>query len=465
MMSNENYRSLKDKFYVEFFGNRKLVFSTPHHAPKGYQSTVTYDENTDYLGALLAKELEGKFVSARELREVVDVNKDPINIKDAEKKLLTLHYQNLLFENDPQFIVELHGHVSGRYDIEISTGYMLDLTERHDQILLKKLEEFKNSLKHHLDRLYLQNNIRQFSTLGIFPIDEDVIMRATQTYTFQKIRKLRNLGIDKIGLHIELHRSLRVLSGSSEYPLTGLLFVQAFRNAFKDIFITPKTINSSEHVSNTSSEIKESSVPTMPLHLKVFKIPREYVGRGVALMSSDDMETLHLKNDDRTIIKHRNLSVTTKVEGANRERGFISLPATIRNKLNVDRMDTVSVKKDVLQSAVDTNMNMYPNSFYLKKAGSRTINNRGTAFLSSKTLHTLGLNIGDPITVIGKKVTMKCHVQSGDLYNISPREVIMSIDDMNAIYLSYGDVVNVYPLLDWKDETKRLKIFDIFRRK
>jgi len=465
MMNNKNYHSLKDKLYVEFFGNRKLVVSTPHHAPKGYQSTVTYDENTDYLGALLAKELEGKFVSARELREVVDVNKDPINIKDAEKKLLTLHYLNLLFENDPQFIIELHGHVGGRYDIEISTGYMLDITKKHDQTLLKKLEKFKNSLKHHLDRLYLQNNIRQFSTLGIFPVDEDVIMRATQTYTFQKIRKLRKLGIDKIGLHVELHRSLRVLPGSSEYPLTGLLFVEAFRDAFKDIFIIPKTISSSERVSNSSSEIKESSVPAAPLHLRVFKILNEYVGQNIVLMNSDDMETICLKNNDRIIIQHENLSVTTKVKGANRERGFISLPSAIRNKLSVDRMDTVSVKKDVLQSDADTNTDMYPNSFCLKKAQSRPNNNRGIAFLSSKTLHTLGLNVSDPITVVGKKATMKCHVRSGDLYNISPREVIMNIDDMNTMCLSYADVVDVYPLLGWKAETKHPKIFDRFRRK
>jgi hypothetical protein len=197
-----------------------IVVAAPHHAESGTPLSSGHDVYTGNVAEWLAGKLGGKSVVATDLRTFIDLNKSPyensppglrrhlgnLAFREAATRL-KLFYQSQLFASAPSTIIEIHGHVRGTFDIEVSTGFPLKINVSQDKALIEALEAFKETLKKGLaSSSYFK---RSPPTVGVYPLDPEVRFAATGTHTFNKIEKLREMGVNVAGLHIELSRALR----------------------------------------------------------------------------------------------------------------------------------------------------------------------------------------------------------------------------------------------------------------
>lgn len=182
-----------------------IVIAAPH---EGDALKGRYDGNSGLIARMLSDSLKAKLVLARNLRDIVDVNKDPETASNSELAKWCYQYQHNIFINRPELVVEIHGHISGHYDLEISTGYYLIDPRYH-----RKLKAFHKTAQGVINGLWLPGSLFEGikkPTLGIYPLDTDVKLKATRTYTFQIIKAMRFMGLNCYGLHIEINRYLRL---------------------------------------------------------------------------------------------------------------------------------------------------------------------------------------------------------------------------------------------------------------
>ncbi|MBC7325640.1 MAG: hypothetical protein H5T99_10040, partial [Moorella sp. (in: Bacteria)] len=102
----------------------------------------------------------------------------------------------------------IHGHISGNYDLEISSGYA-----SIDNLYHRLLSCYRRATLQALESSWQPGGLLEGvkkPTLGVFPLDPGVKLKATKTFTFQVIRALRLTGHACYGLHIEIHRYLRL---------------------------------------------------------------------------------------------------------------------------------------------------------------------------------------------------------------------------------------------------------------
>jgi hypothetical protein len=178
-----------------------VAIGAPHH---GTQPNTEADLGTGPIALALADRLGARAVVVRDLRSTVDVNKNPLT-HPQDVRRLSIRYQDELFRGIPRLLIEIHGHVSGRYAVELSTGFELDPQRPADASFLEKLRLLKQSLT-----TALGSRVGNQPSVGLYPLDRNVTKIATHTYTFQKVRRLRNLGgLEVYGLHIELNAELR----------------------------------------------------------------------------------------------------------------------------------------------------------------------------------------------------------------------------------------------------------------
>jgi hypothetical protein len=178
-----------------------VAIGAPHH---GTQPNTEADLGTGPIALALADRLGAHAVVVRDLRSTVDVNKNPLGHPPGLRQHAT-RYQDALFHGVPRLVIEIHGHISGRYAVEVSTGFDLDPQRGADAIFLEKLRLLKQSLT-----AALGSRVANQPSVGVYPLDRNVTKIATHTYTFQKVRRLRNLGgLEVYGLHIELNAELR----------------------------------------------------------------------------------------------------------------------------------------------------------------------------------------------------------------------------------------------------------------
>lgn len=182
-----------------------IVVAAPHD---GDDADGLSDGNSGLIATRLAEHLGASLVLARNLRCLVDVNKDPENLADARLAAWCLRYQRHIFRPLPLLVMEIHGHISGKFDLEISTGY-----RSIDGAYHRNLELYRQDLRQAIDTWWRPggplSSIKKPS-LGVFPLDQEVKLRATHTYTFHLVRALRLLGFPCYGLHVELPRYLRL---------------------------------------------------------------------------------------------------------------------------------------------------------------------------------------------------------------------------------------------------------------
>jgi hypothetical protein len=200
-----NLLRLSDPFQI-VPGSAPVAVGAPHH---GARPSVDADWGTGPIALALAARLGGSSVVVSDLRRIVDVNKDPFSL-DKGVRQHAVRYQNALFAGRPRLVVEIHGHSSGRYDIEVSTGFELDASIPAEASYLEKLTLLRRTLPE-----ALENRLGRRPSVGVWPLDRDVEKTATNTFTFQKVRRVRHLaGLDWYGLHVELNAALRVGRGS-----------------------------------------------------------------------------------------------------------------------------------------------------------------------------------------------------------------------------------------------------------
>ncbi|BCV21407.1 hypothetical protein [Moorella sp. Hama-1] len=182
-----------------------IVVAAPHD---GDDTDGLSDGNSGLIAARLAEHLGASLVLARNLRRLVDINKDPESLADPRLAAWCRRYQQHIFRSLPLLVLEIHGHISGNFDLEISTGYRcIDASYR------QRLELYRRDLQQSIARLWRpEGQLRDIKkpSLGVFPLDQQVKLKATRTYTFHLVRALRLLGFPCYGLHVEIHRYLRL---------------------------------------------------------------------------------------------------------------------------------------------------------------------------------------------------------------------------------------------------------------
>lgn len=310
-----------------------LVVAAPHHGPRGTPFSRGHDVHTGSVASSLSRALEGTCVVAHELRTFVDLNKDPsgarqetlvrhlgrLAFREADRRL-KLYYQSQLFAVTPSTVIEIHGHAHGVYDIEVSTGCQLDERVEQDKTLIVALRAFEAALVSALSESPAFRDAPP--TVGMYPLNPAVRFAATGTHTFNKVEKLRELGVNIAGLHIELSKALRPdpeleESEAHYHELTRclMLAVQAFTKSsesalafdFKDRLL-----------GDFSSGRGEVATVLGGRTLTLRPIPKSLVSRRVAALCGRDMQELGLMEGhpiligaDPEFLNHIELQATT----------------------------------------------------------------------------------------------------------------------------------------------------------
>ncbi len=306
-------------------GSQRLAVGAPHH---GTHPQVEADLGTGPICLALAAQLGARAVVASDLRRIVDVNKSPLGL-DKAVRLYAIRYQNELFCELPRLVIEIHGHISGKYDIEISTGFDLDPAIPADGAYLEKLHRLREALPGAVaSRAGLQ------PTVGIYPLNPDVHNAATSTFTFQKIRRARNLaGLEWFGLHIELSAAFRT-SKQSRSPAFVESLGATLATAISETF--------------GSNDLPQTFIPTraepgIGIHdsgegvlLKIQPVPQEYALQPVVLLNPGDLERLGVLDSDRLILSNGDESIQAAAMTSQAVRsGQAGLPERLRSQINL----------------------------------------------------------------------------------------------------------------------------------
>lgn len=310
-------------------GTQPIVVAAPHH---GTRRNVDADLVTGPIARSLADCLEARAIIVSDLRRTVDVNKNPLGL-DKRVRHHALRYQNEVFRGLPRLVIEVHGHVSGQYPVEISSGFDLDPNSPGDAMFLDRLRNFKQILSSRLGKIGLPIEI------GVYPMDWDVKKPATNTYTFQKIRRVRNrVGMEWYGLHIELAADLRTgqrTKAPGYFDALANAFAGAVLSAFDPLPAPTATIP-------THADINDEDSMTGTL-LRVMKASQDTIEKMVAALHPQEISTLgFLEGDMLALYNHgENLHVPIAAS-SNVPTGRIAIPARVRRQLDLNPGDRVT---------------------------------------------------------------------------------------------------------------------------
>ena len=350
----------------------KIVIAAPHEAPSGTPLSDGHDVNTGALAKLLSKQLAAKSVVVSELRTFVDINKDPFVSESAAlagnpgkkafmqaDKLLKLYYQSQIFQGMPDIIIEVHGHETGKYDIEVSTGFSLNKNVEQDKVLVNALQIFKSTLEKALSESSVFS--KKLPAVGVYPLDSDVKFTAGGTHTFNKIEKLRELGVPISGLHIEIHKKLRpkltnsrstdLYSALSDCLMKGIQeFLSSLNNNtefdFKEYLFT-----------NFAFDRGYEPILIDETPFVVQQIPREFVNVHAAVLNSSDKKKYDLKDNESLMLsRDESFEESLDLKAAESDRikkGYIGISQKDRKKLNIRLGEDVYVGKIGFQKIQD----------------------------------------------------------------------------------------------------------------
>jgi bifunctional DNA-binding transcriptional regulator/antitoxin component of YhaV-PrlF toxin-antitoxin module len=316
-----------DPFFI-IQGTQPIVVAAPHH---GTRPNVDSDLVTGPIARELADHLNARTIVVSDLRRTVDVNKNPLGLQKHVRPY-ALRYQNEVFRDLPRLVIEVHGHISGQYPIEISSGFDLDPASPGDTLFLERLHTLKRGLSAQLRKIGLP------VAVGVYPLDRDVKKSATNTYTFQKIRRARNrVGMEWYGLHIEIAADLRT-GQHAKAPgyfdaLTGA-FAAAIRSAFESLAAGATAIPTHTDVNNRA--------PVTGTPLRVIKAAQDSLEKMAVALHPHEISTLgFLEGDLLPLYNHGEtlrvpLSASSKVAV-----GKIAVPARVRRQLDLNPGDLV----------------------------------------------------------------------------------------------------------------------------
>jgi hypothetical protein len=340
-----------------------IVVAAPHHAGSGTPLSSGHDVFTGTVAERLARGLGAKCVIASELRTFVDLNKNP-NDSDHQvaghhlgqkafsqaARRLKLYYQSQVFVSSPSLVIEIHGHSRGIFDFEISTGFQLQESVSQDKALITALKAYKQSLMKSLSKSAAFH--KRLPTVGVYPLDLQVKFAATGTYTFNKIEKLRELGINIAGLHIELGRDLRPDPAKEKSEafydeLIGCLTVAT--QAFVKKLSRPVYFDFKDHIFD---ELKSGLVKVEVLGDRRFvlrRISKGLLGRRIAVFCQKDMDGLGIAEGQEillsTDVRFQDAVGLLATPEAGIPTGVIGIAKKYRDKLDLEQGEEVYVGK------------------------------------------------------------------------------------------------------------------------
>jgi hypothetical protein len=314
-------------------GGAPIAIGAPHH---GTRPNVAADRGTGPIALALARALDARAVIVSDLRRTVDVNKQPARFSPRVRSH-ALRYQNELFRDQPRLVIEIHGHVSGQYPIEITTGFELDAASPGDARCLQQLSALKQALP-----IALSSRLGQTPGVGVWPLDRNVQKTATDTFTFQKIRRARHLiGVEWYGLHIELNAELRTTKQTQS---------KAFIKALADSLATSiqaafEPLPALDALIPTQADRADGETTLLLPHtLRVVAAPEKYVGANVIVVNPIDLETLAALDGDAVIARHGLDELRSTITPSLIVRpGQAALPARVRRQINVSERGQIIV--------------------------------------------------------------------------------------------------------------------------
>ena len=414
-----------DPFHI-VAGGAPIVVGAPHH---GTRPNVEADLGTGPIALALAHALDARAVIVSDLRRTVDVNKDPLRL-GANVRQHALRYQNELFRAGPRLILEIHGHVSGQYAVEITTGFDLDATAPGDARFLEKLAALKQALAGALSA-----RLGHAPTLGLYPLDRDVKKTATDTFTFQKIRRARNLvGFEWYGLHIELNAPLRLKQSADFVESLAGAFAASLRAAFDPLPLATALIPIRA----------DQSTDTLltPRTLSVTRAPEKHLTDNLALVHPDELTHLGALDGDTVILRNGYEEIQSRVAGLKTLRpGQVALPARIRRQINLNEHERVTIGRPGMRSTPTVASSL--SGFVV---GEIRPARADCLWLAPAELSQLGLRPDAPLTLQGRPETESLSAVSLQTDPaLSPRTAALSSSLTERLKLTLGEVVMLKP--------------------
>jgi hypothetical protein len=388
---------LSDSF--EFVpGTAPVAVGAPHH---GTRPSVDADWGTGPIARDLAARLGGSSVVVSDIRRTVDVNKDPFSLGKGVRQH-AVRYQNGLFANRSQLIVEIHGHTSGRYDIEVSTGFELDQSISSDASYMEKLHILRRVLPE-----VLENRLGKRPTIGVWPLDRDVEKTATNTFTFQKVRRARHLvGLDWFGLHIELNASLRVSGGKMKSrvhelspQVVGVLseaMAVSIRMAFEPLLAAQAVITPRAETHNGYGVLSEQ-------YFKVVLSPDKQTSENIVFLHPDSLAALYAIEGDPISLSCGEEELHSQVAPSRLVNpGQAAINQRMRRQINIEPGQVVRlarlVKLTTRQVTPDLNAAPVPSLVVHQFRSERQVQ----LWLATSELERLALQPGAPAWVRGR---------------------------------------------------------------
>lgn len=369
-----------------------IVISAPHHAAHTSIFVSGHDKETGRIAEFIAEELKAKCVIVDELRTFIDINKDPLESLSQYSaegaraaKHMRLFYQSQVFQGIPRLIIEIHGHVKGNYDLEISSGSELSSDVAQDTPALEGLKRLREALARSLHGTDI--------TAGVFPLDRDVYYQAKMTYTFLRIERLRELGLPISGLHIEIHKRLRELIYTQEESgARPPEFVKALVGAIQAYLKSEKILGKKELDRKSvlldlfpDSPIFESFKLLRDKPFFVQMAPKDFVKKDVILLSHKDLAALQVTEGERIWVSSNKLGQgAVEVESLSSERvpGTASLAKRLRLKLGVEKGEGIFLGRMSRKSGAKDNVQ---DIFYVHDIIEAPASEQVTIFLSPQT--------------------------------------------------------------------------------
>jgi hypothetical protein len=340
-----------------------IVVAAPHHARGGTPLSDGHDVNTGYLAELLAEKLNAKCIVVDELRTFVDINKNqiaPAQLADGDHpgrkafkevdKRLKLFYQSQVFADNPNCIIEIHGHRTGVFDYEVSTGFKLDKKVKQDRSLIAALGGFKTVLINKLKASNLLNG--DAMQIGVYPLDPQVKFVASGTQTFNKIEKLREMGLNIAGLHIEILERYRPNPNND----VNRKLYDAMAECIKDAVINfihalgkPVEFEFKDYLFNGFFFGSKKLERLTGSAYQVQQVPRELLGKNLAVFSIKELRQLGLEDGDRIVLSRRpDLSDVVEFEITSSRairNGYVGIAKKYRDLLNTQHSERVYIGK------------------------------------------------------------------------------------------------------------------------
>lgn len=232
-MPGGNPFNLEQRLHYRPGRNRAIVVAAPHH---GLQKGCDY--YTKEFASILSELLDATLMVADGLRPLVDLNKEPRLASSPELRALCLRYQELALAEPVRLFLEVHGHIHGNYDVEISCGFDPVPTLPFDKELAENLATLRDELILELGRRWQPWFPLCRPSIGIFPQDPQVVMKATKTYLFQRIRLLQLSGRRIFGLHIEVYRDYKTGDQASPHGACQRVLAEALAAGVIESFAT-----------------------------------------------------------------------------------------------------------------------------------------------------------------------------------------------------------------------------------